>query len=180
MRALLFLDIETTGLDPEKDQLIEMSINIVDFNFNVIAKTYTPVFHVDTSLMDDFVTKMHTDTGLMDRIHTSIYYEPYYYDRWDDLLYKWLEYVKEDIGLEVFYLAGNTVHFDRSFLKKFFPKFEKQLHYRHFDLSIFKVMAEMGQISEIPYEKVQPEHRASTDVQTSINQAKEVMKWLTR
>lgn len=146
MSRLLFLDVETTGLDPNTDMLLEVGMVVVELpTFDVVAED-SRVFHFDlkpTRTKDHHfvgpgrelfihrkVVDMHKDNGLWDACKRSQLVD---YKKMDELVQLFI--VKE--GCQGSVLAGANPSFDRGFLKKFLPGTERLLHYRHFDTNTF-------------------------------------------
>jgi oligoribonuclease len=167
----LFLDLETTGLDPKSDFPLEIAAALCDPKdldrpiFQVCSViAFEP--HVFKHRLDDnpVVLDMHTKNGLLERLKdptgTSSVQE----------VDKFLSWLLSNAGAFPIVLAGNSVHFDRGFLKEWFPKTEALLHYRHLDVSVFKVMAKEWAPELVV--KGTNAHRALPDVLESIAELK--------
>ncbi len=178
MSHFLWVDLETTGLDPDKDLVLEAAFVLTDDDFlSLDSETFLfepgPALHI----CSDFVRQMHTDNGLWDDLEKVV--EPYDYmetGSWVlDMLLR-CEVPRIDKGDQNFFdcqLAGSTVGFDQSFLKLVMPNLIEDIHYRSLDISSIKTFFSLD--TDIPWDEVvpkhQPEHRAMPDVLTAIDTA---------
>lgn len=174
MSKLLWLDLETTGLDPDADMVLEVALVITDDNLTHLGVEYQAVVKQDMDAvmarMDDYVRDMHTRNGLLAEVpkgedplqvaadinaicNRNRLYK--YQDRFPALL------------------AGASVHFDRSFIKRFAPDVHRQLHHRHFDVSTLRHAFGMAR-RRMPWPN-NDNHRAMGDVRDSIDQARVAM-----
>ena len=163
--ALIFLDLETTGLDPVRDMILEVAALRVDVN------TFEPVDGFQALISpqksgvtmpqpDEYVTAMHTANGLFAEIAAG---GGYAYGEVHSGLKAWLE--KQ--GTEKHTLAGNSIHFDLGFLKVEMPAVAALFSHRLFDVSAFRVARELRCLP--PCEIVGAmQHRAAADVTASV------------
>jgi oligoribonuclease len=126
-----------TGLDLEKDALIEVAALVTDFELNVLGEGVDLVVRPpqeSLDQMDDFVRDMHTTSGLLEVLAEGI--------SLDDAEQQVLSYVREHCpeGSRP-PLAGNTVATDRAFLARDMPELESFLHYRNVDVSSIKELS---------------------------------------
>lgn len=131
--GFVIVDIETTGLDPDIDQILELGILVADKNFNVLGE-FGGVAYFDLELqrpgISEFVIDMHTKNGLWDECkasHTSL----------AGLQVDAIHFLEggEWTGQP---MCGSTIQFDRSFIAAYMPKLNEKFHYRHIDVSSFK------------------------------------------
>lgn len=123
-----------TGLDSNKDALVEIAVLVTDSDLNVIGDGIDVVIHAsadDLAGMNEFVTKMHTDSGLIHEIPNGI--SP---SAAEELILKYLESAGVTAGKSP--LAGNSVYVDRIFIARDMPKLSEFLHYRTIDVSSIK------------------------------------------
>jgi len=135
--ALVWIDCEMTGLDLEKDELVEIAVVITDFNLVPLDPGIDIVIKPDQSALDgmgEFVRQMHTTSGLIEEIPNG--------KSLAEAEYEVLEYVlKYAPSARTAPLAGNTIGTDRMFLAKYMPRLDTHLHYRNVDVSSIKELA---------------------------------------
>jgi oligoribonuclease len=165
---MIWIDMEMTGLDPEKERIIEIATIVTDSRLNTIAEG--PVFAVHQSdellsAMDKWNTKQHSSSGLVTRVKTSIVTEA-------EAEAKTIEFLKKYVPAGKSPMCGNSVHQDRRFLCRYMPDLEKYFHYRLVDVSTLKELA----IRWAPqvYNGLQKEskHLALDDIRDSIEELK--------
>jgi len=156
MKNLLWLDLETTGLNPRIDTILSVAAARTDDAGVIVDEREWVLFSaVPNSVMDPVVVKMHTENGLLARCRS-------HEGRWaNEVRTELLEFVGSDKPI----LAGNSIHFDRSFLAEYMPGVVDALHYRMLDVSTLKVAAGIWGLPG--YKKVK-KHLALDDVKASI------------
>ncbi len=157
---LLWIDLEMTGLEPEKDVILEVACEITDFDFKTLASYEAVVSHPEDILanMNPWSMDQHSKSGLIDRIKKDGRDE-------NDVIHELVGFIKAQFGDEPAVLAGNSIHNDRGFIKKWWPEVEAMLHYRMLDVSSFKIV--MQTKYNIQFQKKEI-HRAFDDIQASI------------
>lgn len=170
-KRILWIDLEMTGLDPAKDRILEVAAIVTDWDFTEVA-TYEAVKKVPTLTMKNRMVgdfwKKHSAvrSALMkqnEKGKTSRIVE-------QELVDFITTYCGTDTGV---LLCGNSIHQDRRFIRKEWPKVEDMLHYRMLDVSAWKV------VFEGKYRKkfAKPEaHRALLDIRGSIEELKYYIK----
>lgn len=170
---LLWVDLEMTGLDPQKDVILEVAAEVTDFDLKTLATYEARV--------------QHRKEVVVDRMQKNIWWKDFPQNR-DDFVNKLdqgkplhqveselIELLKAQFGTEPAILAGNSIHNDRNFIKYWWPEFDLKLHYRMLDVSSLKVFMQ-GKYA-LEYEK--PEiHRAFEDIQASIAELQYYIEWL--
>ncbi len=166
---LIWIDCEMTGLDLNRDVLVEIAVLVTDSELNVIGEGADLVIKAtDAQLegMDDFVREMHTNSGLITEIPNGI---PLH--EAEELILAYLRNTSTIEGTSP--LAGNSVSVDRSFIARDMPAINTYLHYRTIDVSSIKELARRW------YPKIYfaaPDktgnHRALGDIQDSIAELK--------
>lgn len=163
---LLWVDLEMTGLDPEKDKILEVAAIATDMGLKEIA-TYEAVVKVDEKLMKkrmigEFWQKNQKSyDALMAQNKEGIPVE--------EVEKELLDFIKKYFG-ETIYLSGNSIHQDRKFIEREMPELNSKLHYRMLDVSAWKIYFE----NALNRKFVKPEnHRALDDINGSI----EELKW---
>ena len=162
---LLWIDLEMTGLSPEKDRILEVAAVATDWDLETIAQM-TAVVKVDSALMKkrmvgEFWEKnSESRDALMAQNENG---EPAI-----EVEKEIIDFLDKNFRSEV-YLAGNSIHQDRKFIEREMPELNKRLHYRMLDVSAWKVYFE----NALGKHFVKPEnHRALDDIQGSIDELK--------
>ena len=163
---LLWVDLEMTGLEPDKDKILEVAAIATDMQLNEIA-TYEAVVKVDDKLIKsrmvgDFWEKnSKTRDALIAQNATG---KPV-----KEVEKELLDFIDKNFGKTI-YLAGNSIHQDRKFIEREMPELDKKLHYRMLDVSAWKIYFE----NALDKKFTKPEnHRALDDINGSI----EELKW---
>lgn len=158
---LLWVDLEMSGLEPAHDRILEVAAIATDWDFEEHASIET-IIHQPASIldgMDEWCTTQHGASGLTQRVRDSDVSER----AAEELLIKFLD--THFKGEDKIILAGNSIHQDRRFIRKYWPQLDARLHYRMLDVSSWKV------VFEGKYKKrfTKPEeHRALGDIRGSI------------
>lgn len=163
---LLWIDLEMTGLEPDKDRILEVAAIATDMKLNEIAR-YEAVVKVDEQLMQSRMVGEFWDKNSASRdalIAQNKDGKPV-----AEVEKELLQFLDQHFGEEI-YLAGNSIHQDRKFIEREMPNLNKRLHYRMLDVSAWKIYFEHAR-----HQKFQkPEnHRALDDINGSI----EELKW---
>lgn len=162
---LVWVDLEMTGLDPERDRILEAAVLVTDGNLEILAEGPNLVVHQSDELlagMDDWNQKHHGASGLIDRVRASTVSEA-------EAEAAILDFVKQHVGPREAPLAGNSVHQDRRFIQRYWPGFEAYLHYRIVDVSSVKELVQRWNseaYSSRPNKR--GSHRALDDIRESI------------
>ena len=169
MKYLYWIDMEMSGLNPEKERILEVALVITNTKFEVL-ETYETIVYQDKSIlnsMDDWCTKHHGESGLTAKVQHGA-----------------KEAVVEEHLISLFkkydpkgncILAGNSIGQDRKFIDKWMPKFAQCLHYRMLDVSSFKIVFE--NIYNKKFEKAK-KHRAIDDILESLAVLKYYLQFL--
>lgn len=169
---LLWVDLEMTGLDAEKDVILEVAAEITDFDFKTLASYEARV-------------KQKKDV-VVDRMQKNIWWKHFPENR-DDFISKLdqardskdveqdlVMLIAQHFGDEPAVLAGNSIHNDRNFIKHWWPQLDLKLHYRMLDVSSLKILMQ-GKYG-IEFEKKEI-HRAFDDIQASIAELQYYLEW---
>ncbi|SDU82792.1 oligoribonuclease [Jiangella alkaliphila] len=131
---MVWIDCEMTGLDLQRDALVEVAVLVTDAELNVLGDGVDVVIRPpDDALeqMNDVVRQMHTASGLLTELAGGVTM-----DEANTLVMQYIKaHVPEPSKAQ---LAGNTVHMDRLFLARDLPEVEGWLHYRNIDVSSIK------------------------------------------
>jgi len=135
---LAWMDLEMTGLDPERHVIVEIATLLTDDDLTIIAEGPELVVHQPPeamAAMDDFVRNMHTKSGLLKQIEASTV-------TLDDAVAQTMAFLREHIEEpKTVPLCGNSIGTDRRFLARQTPEIEEFLHYRSVDVSTIKELA---------------------------------------
>lgn len=166
-RRILWLDLETTGLDPESDDILEVGALVTDWELTERAPRFRTLVHPVRAgyrgYCTELVTQMHTDNGIFDEIETrgapSL----------EAVEMAFGAYITENAVTEAGtpYLGGASVHFDRRFLERM-PSVHRLLHHKHIDTSTVKALARAWRPDVPDYQSTEM-HRALPDVLESID-----------
>ncbi|WP_322001050.1 oligoribonuclease [Marinobacter alexandrii] len=163
---LVWIDLEMTGLDPEKERIIEMATIITDSELNVVAEGPVIAVHQPDSLldaMDEWCTNTHRASGLTKRVKESTIDEVQAEQQTLEFLQQHLEAGKSP-------LCGNSIGQDRRFLVKYMPRLEGFFHYRNLDVSTIKELARRWRPDVLAGVKKQGSHLALDDIRDSISE----------
>ena len=165
---LIWIDLEMTGLVPEKDIIIEIATVVTDAHLNVLAEGPSLAIHQDNKhldSMDEWNTRQHTKSGLVQRVKESEISVNAAEKQTLDFVMKYV-----DPGTSP--MCGNSICQDRRFLYNYMPKLEKFFHYRHIDVSTLKELAVRWKPDIVSNSFKQSKHLALSDIYDSINELK--------
>jgi len=166
--VLVWLDMEMTGLEPDRERIIEMATIITDGNLVELAAGPELVIHQNDDVlaaMDDWNKKHHGGSGLVDRVRASTISE-------SDAEAQTIAFIDAHVGAKDRpVLAGNSIHQDRRFVRRYMPALDKRLHYRMVDVSSVKELVRRWypQIAAAQPPK-RESHRALDDIRESIEE----------
>ncbi|RKS84442.1 oligoribonuclease [Orbus hercynius] len=163
---LIWIDLEMTGLDPNRDRIIEIATIITDSNLNILAEgPVIAVFQPDSqlALMDEWNVNTHTRTGLIERVKKSTITESQAEQLTLDFISQWVPENSSPI-------CGNTIGQDRRFLFNQMPNLEKYFHYRYLDVSTVKELARRWKPELLSALTKKGTHQALDDIKDSINE----------
>lgn len=173
---LVWMDLEMTGLDPEKERIIEIATIVTDSELNTIAEG--PVLAITQSqalfdAMDDWNQTHHSASGLLDRIKAEGVTEL-------EAEALTLAFLEQHVAEGEAPLCGNTIWQDRRFLSRYMPALEKYLHYRMVDVSSIKELAKRWRPDVASSFSKKNEHTALADIRESIGELKHYREHLFR
>ena len=161
---LVWIDLEMTGLDPEKERIIEMATIITDSELNVVAEGPVIAVHQPDTLldaMDEWCTKTHGASGLTRRVRESDVSE-------SEAEQSTIEFLKKYVEPGQSPLCGNSIGQDRRFLVKYMPELEAFFHYRNLDVSTVKELARRWRPDVLAGVQKKGSHLALDDIRDSI------------
>lgn len=164
---LVWIDCEMTGLDVERDALIEVAVVITDADLNIVDDGIDVLITPPQEALDgmnDFVRNMHTTSGLLDDLAQGTTME--------EAQKQVLDYIRRYVPQpRKALLAGNSVGTDKMFLEANMPEVIDHLHYRLIDVSSIKELAKRWHrkaFEEAP--EKHGGHRALADILESIQE----------
>jgi oligoribonuclease len=167
---LLWVDLEMTGLDPERHVITEVAVEVTDWEFKTLATYEAIIFHPDDVLdqANDWTKEQDLKNGFLDQVRKQGRPE-------QDVMRELAEFIRTQFGDEPAVLAGNSIHQDRRFIRQWWPDVEALLHYRMLDVSSWKLV--MGGKYGVDFQK-QEQHRAAADIRESITELQYYLQWL--
>ena len=165
-KNLVWIDLEMTGLDPEKEGIIEIATIVTDEHLNILAQGPNLVIHQKQNLlkkMDDWNQKQHKKSGLIDEVKRS----KVTLKRAET---KTLNFIKKFCLPGKSPLCGNVIDQDRRFLIRYMPRLNQYLHYRHIDVSTIKSLVRFWYPKDKNIPKKQDAHRSLSDIRESIEE----------
>lgn len=166
--ALIWLDMEMTGLDPDKDKIIELAVVVTNSQLETIAEGPVWVVHQSNEVldgMDDWNKGTHGRSGLIDKVKTSTLSEA-------DVEAQCLEFIKQHVPARISPMCGNSIGQDRRFMVRYMPKLEEYFHYRNLDVSTLKELVRRWKPELAKGLTKHGKHEALADVYESINELK--------
>ena len=165
---LIWIDLEMTGLSPERDRIIEIAVVVTDPQ--VTVRVEGPVFAVHQSDalldgMDKWNKGTHGRSGLTERVKASTVDEA-------AAQTQVIEFLKRYVPAGKSPMCGNTICQDRRFMAKWMPKLEGYFHYRNIDVSTLKELARRWKPGVVEGFKKQQAHTALADIIESIEELK--------
>lgn len=161
---LIWIDLEMTGLDTQKDQIIEIATIVTDVNLTVLAEGPVIAIHQPQEIldgMDEWNQRQHGDSGLIERVRVSAYNEAKAEAETINFL---RHYVPEGASP----MCGNSICQDRRFMARTMPQLENYFHYRNLDVSTLKELANRWAPSLMEGLSKAGKHLALDDIRDSI------------
>jgi oligoribonuclease len=163
---LVWIDLEMTGLDPNKNRIIEIATIVTDSQLNILAEGPVYAIHQPQSQldeMDSWCTAQHGKSGLTKRVQDSVVTEKMAEE-------KTLAFLKQWVPEKASPMCGNSVYQDRRFLIQYMPALENFFHYRLLDVSTLKILAQRWMPNIMDGFKKESTHLALQDIRDSIEE----------
>lgn len=164
-KNLVWIDLEMSGLDPQRDTILEIATIITDPDLDVVKEGPNLVVHQPPRVlerMDAWNRKHHRASGLADEVARS----KISIKKAEEIT---LRFIKDYCHEKKSPLCGNAIHHDRRFLIRYMPRLDAFLHYRHIDVTTVKLLAQLWYKEEAAPKKKEA-HRALDDIRESIEE----------
>jgi oligoribonuclease len=165
---LAWLDMEMTGLDPDRDRIIEIAIVVTDSQLATVAEGPVLALHQPDAVldaMDDWNKSTHRKSGLVDRVRASTLSEAAAEDQM-------LAFLAGYLPAKASPICGNSICQDRRFLARWMPRLEAHFHYRNLDVSTLKELARRWRPELARGVVKQGKHEALADIYESVEELK--------
>ena len=163
---LVWIDLEMTGLYPDRDRIIEVAVVVTDAQLQ--QRVEGPVFAIHQSdavldAMDAWNKGTHGKSGLIDRVKASTVDE-------EQAQHDVIEFLKHYVPKNTSPMCGNSICQDRRFLANYMPQLEAFFHYRNLDVSTLKELARRWKPEVLGGFKKAQKHTALADIHESIDE----------
>ncbi|MDX1465508.1 MAG: oligoribonuclease [Halomonas sp.] len=163
-QRLIWIDLEMTGLDPNRERIIEIATLVTDADLNTVAEGPVIAVHQPDALldaMDEWNTRTHGASGLVQRVKES---------RIDtaEAERRTLEFLAAHVEAGASPMCGNSIHQDRRFLEREMPELLAFFHYRNLDVSTLKELAKRWNPGALAGFQKRNVHLAMDDIRESI------------
>jgi oligoribonuclease len=163
---LVWIDLEMTGLNPDRDRIIEIATVVTDKELTVLAEGPVIAIHQPNDVlaaMDEWNTRQHKLSGLTERVQVSNF----------DVAYaeqETLEFLRQHSEQGASPMCGNSICQDRRFLIRHMPELAAFFHYRNLDVSTLKILAKLWMPEVGSRFEKQSVHLALADIHDSIRE----------
>ena len=167
-RALVWLDLEMTGLDPECDHILELATIVTDADLKVVAEGPVLAIHQPDSVLENmnpWCVQTHSHTGLTERVRQSTTTQA-------KAEQQTLEFLGRYVTPGSSPMCGNSIGQDRRFLVRHMPDLHDFFHYRNIDVSTLKELARRWQPELLKKYVKTGSHKAIEDIRESIEELK--------
>jgi oligoribonuclease len=165
-KNLIWIDLEMTGLDPNKEKIIEIATIVTDKDLNILAEGPMLAITQPQSVldaMDEWCTTHHGQSGLTERVQQSSISDA-------QAESATIEFLKQWVPAGVSPMCGNSIGQDRRFLVRYMPQLNDYFHYRNIDVSTLKELAVRWKPDMLKGFSKQNKHLALDDIKESIEE----------
>lgn len=166
--ALIWLDMEMTGLDPDNNKIIELAVVITNSQLETVAEGPVWVVHQSDEIldgMDAWNKNTHGRSGLIDKVKASTLNEA-------EVAEQCLAFLKQYVPERTSPMCGNSICQDRRFMARHMPKLEEYFHYRNLDVSTLKELVKRWKPELAKGLTKHGKHEALADIYESIEELK--------
>lgn len=183
-KMYLWIDIETTGLDANREKVLEVAWFLTDEHLLKLTEGKTSFVHHDLSTVMERLAqnpeaqKIHEESGLL---------ENYVHALQGEGVVKRIEDIEEEIlddfdsvwsdELKLVTVAGASVHFDKDFLSVAMPRLSRLLHHRNLDISAIRLMMQTNGVNSVSEREGRVKHRALDDIESTYDMATDYYKF---
>ena len=163
---MVWIDMEMSGLVPERDRVLEVAMVVTDAELSVVAEAPVYVVHQPDEVldaMDSWNRSTHGKSGLVDKVRASTFTEA-------EVEARLVEFLRPLVPERTAPLCGNTVHQDRRFMVRYLPLLDAYLHYRIVDVSTLKELAKRWRPEVLAGLTKEGKHEALADIHESIEE----------
>ena len=161
---LIWIDLEMSGLRPDRDRILELALVVTDHDLAVVAQAPVYVVHQDAAVldaMDAWNQSTHARSGLIEKVRAATATEA-------EVERAALAFLGEHVPAKASPMCGNSICQDRRFLARFMPALEDWFHYRNLDVSTLKELARRWNPDLVKGIPKEGRHEALADVLESI------------
>ena len=163
---LVWLDMEMTGLDPERERIIELAMVVTDTHLVTVAESPVWVVHqsdAQLDAMDEWNKNTHGRSGLIDKVKVSVL---------DETMVETaaLDFLQAHVPKGASPMCGNSIGQDRRFMVRYMPKLEDWFHYRNLDVSTLKELCKRWKPEVAKGFVKKADHTALADIRESIEE----------
>jgi oligoribonuclease len=166
--ALVWLDMEMTGLDPDRDRIIEFAMVVTDSQLATLAESPVWVVHQSDAVldaMDDWNKGTHARSGLIRKVKDSNLAEA-------EVEAQALAFLKLWVPARTSPMCGNSICQDRRFMARYMANLETYFHYRNLDVSTLKELCKRWKPELAKALTKHGKHEALADIYESIEEMK--------
>lgn len=164
--ALVWLDMEMTGLNPDGDRILELAVVVTNSALETAAESVVWVVHQPDAVldaMDEWNQKTHGKSGLIAKVKASSLTEA-------EVEAQCLDFLRRHVPAGKSPMCGNSICQDRRFMARWMPKLEAYFHYRNLDVSTLKELCKRWKPEVAKGVKKGGKHEALADIYESIEE----------